>query len=292
MEPHQRTLGDRGGRFRAGFDDRPNYLGAPRRGVLDVEDGVQVEVVPHLRGDAETPQPEADFRGTTRRRLLDDTQRAQRVIGITPVQGEASHQVAERGRLPHIGVAKRGDVERRRERVQHGNMHALGIAAPHLIPIVTGDFQLRTCRQADLGDRGEVFEPGLAGYFLCEEPAHLVESGSLGKVVEQRVALAGSTGFQIFDPREKGIGISRCGGRPRRLAGPLFLQPIALDDQHARVHGQPGAPVRGGQGRRQTAGVKACQRTMKRYRVLVRRRRRMVLHPRRTARHFHVHGFT
>ena len=97
-------------------------------------------------------------------------------------------------------------------------MHALDIAAAHLVPIIAGEFELGGGRQLHLRVGDQIVEPGLAGGLLAQEPAHVVEPGLLGQPGEERIALSRAGLLQGFEPGDEAVGII---GHPRRLVGDL-----------------------------------------------------------------------
>ena len=113
---------------------------------------------------------------------------------------------------------------------EHGAVHALGVAAAHLVPVVPCQLKLGRDRQAKLRHRGQVVEPGFAGHFLLQEPAHLVHAGLLCEPGEQGVLLAGSVLLQGLEPGDEAVGVLRgAGGAFRDLRAPGF-EPVAFPD--------------------------------------------------------------
>jgi hypothetical protein len=227
--------------------------------MLHVQHGVQIEVVPVARGHAEPLQPFGDQRRAAGGGLLDDAQRADRVVGVTPVRGEAGHGVAQRQRLPHRGLKARPQLEALGQHLQHRAMHALRVAAAHLVPVVARDFQLRPLRQLHLGQRGQVLEARFAGDLLGQEPAHLVHARLLGEPREQRVVLPGAVLLQRLEPRDEAVRVGRRFRGAARDGGAEALQELALFAQEAGHLFDVALPVRRGQGRGEALLVRAGQ---------------------------------
>ncbi len=78
FEPHQCAFGDGGRNSRIGFDQRANRFCIPRQRMFYIKDGMQREVMPVARLDAQPLQASRCGRGTSRRRHLDHAERADR----------------------------------------------------------------------------------------------------------------------------------------------------------------------------------------------------------------------
>src|SRR5678815_5382393 len=83
------------------------------------------------------------------------------------------------------------------------SMGRLGAAAPHLVPVVACQLELRAGGHLDLGERDQVIEAGLSRELLAQEPADLVERGPLRDPVEERIELARAFMSQHLEPSQE-----------------------------------------------------------------------------------------
>src|SRR5204863_307641 len=67
-----------------------------------------------------------------------------------PSSSRRHHHVAERQRFRNDPVGAGTHVEMARKALQHGPMHALARAAPHLVPVIARHFELRLLRYLHL----------------------------------------------------------------------------------------------------------------------------------------------
>ena len=70
-------------------------------------------------------------------------------------------------------------------------MHPGRIAAPHFIPVIAREFQLRGFGQLDLRVGDKIVEPSFAGGLLLEEPGQFGAGGVFGQPRKQRIVLPG-----------------------------------------------------------------------------------------------------
>ena len=137
------------------------------------------------------------------------------------------------------------------QRVEHRPVHALDIAAAHLVPIIAGELELGGGRQLDLRISDEIVETRLAGCLLLEEPAELLERGLFGEPWKERITLAGTGSLQRLEPADEAVRVRRRFGRLLYYRGTQRLQERAFQAKHLRVAGQPQLPIRGRQRRRE-----------------------------------------
>ena len=223
--------------------------------MLDVEHGVEIEIMPLLAAYAEPAQAGRGRRRSAGRGQLDRTERADRVIGVAARGRHRRHRIGEREALPNRRVDLRIEAERGHQVIEHRAVHALDIAAAHLVPIIAGQLQLRPNRQLHLRISDEIVEPGFARRLLGQEPAHLLEARLLGEPGEERIALAGAGLLETLEPGEEGFGIAR---RRFRLLGDLgakLLDEAAFQPQHLGVAVEQELPILAGQSGREPLPV-------------------------------------
>jgi hypothetical protein len=127
-------------------------------------------------------------------------------------------------------------------------VHALGIAAAHLVPIIVGELELGGGGHLDLGERGEVLEAGFAGGFLGEEIAEMLKLRRVCEPREERIGLAWAVLLQRLEPGNEAIRIlGRFGGAAFSLRAQL-LHERAFEPLHARILVQLPRPVMGRKG--------------------------------------------
>ena len=184
--------------------------------MLDVEHGVEIEIAPLLRAEAEPAKPGGGRGGAVRRGQLDHPERADRMPGVAAGRRHPGHRIGEREALPDGFVDLGLELEALDQEVEHRPVHALGIAAAHLVPVIAGEFELGPGRHPDLGIGEQILEPGFARRFLAQEPAHLVAVRLLGEPREERVVLAGPALAQGLEPGDEAVRDRSALRRPRR----------------------------------------------------------------------------
>ena len=123
-------------------------------------------------------------------------------------------------------------------------MHALAVAAAHLVPVVARQLQLGTLRHLELGERHEIVEACLACGLLLDEPGHGRPIGPFGKPGEQAVVLAGAAVLQRLVPRDERIGPGRQAGQQRLHRGTFAFDELSFEQPQAGLVLDLGTPVR------------------------------------------------
>ena len=149
----------------------------------------------------------------------------------------------------------RSQAEAVRQDLEQRPVHAFFLAAAHLVPIVAGQFKLGSGGEFHLGQSREVLEARLPGNLLGEKPLHLVHGRRLGQPREQRIALAGSRLYQVFEPGREPVRIGgRPGGPVPHQRAPAF-EKLALDPQEFGHLLDVLPPILDGEGGRQPPSV-------------------------------------
>ena len=212
---------------------------------------MQIEIAAFAVAQADPAQALRHLSGPGRRGQLDHAQRAHAVPRITPGGRHRGHRIGQRQAFPHRRLDHGIDRQRLHQRIQHRAMHALGVAAPHLVPVIARQFQLGPHRQLDLRTGDQIVEPGLARRFLFEEPAQLVARGRLGQPREQRIMLPRPAGLQPLEPGDETFHVGRHRSSLFGHVRAQLLDEPAFQPQHADIAVQHALPVVRRQRRRQ-----------------------------------------
>ncbi len=159
------------------------------------------------------------------------------------------HRIGQRETFADRAVDRGVEIERRDQPPEHRPVHALGIAAAHLVPIVSRELELDPIGQLDLRVGRQIVEARFAGGFLLQIPAHRRQVGFASEPVEQRVVLSGPGALEAFEPVGKPVHVGGSAGR--RVAHFLaqVAKEVVLELEHLAFGIQPAPPIVVGQAR-------------------------------------------
>ena len=206
--------------------------------MLDIEHGVNGKIVPLVRRHAQPAQSLVHVAGSRRSRHFNDAERAYGVIRVAAVACERDHGVPERERFGNHGIRRRRKPEIIGKTCEHRSVHPFAGPAPHLIPEIARHLELGLNRHLELRQREQIFESGLAGHLLQQEPPHLFGGSRGRKPWKKRITLPRAGLPKPFEPGDEPIHLGGDVGSERgdRASERFNESDLCVDDQRL-AHG-------------------------------------------------------